>query len=308
MKKNNIHFVFASIIIFMIACSKESIILSEELSTPEYDLPKGAPGSIEEKIYNIHQKYGTYILYSFQESDLKKQWSTRWSKWYIPANVNNNLRYVGRFVDFIEENLLSKFDVNFVRDNFPYKVFLVDSLCDNITYRKARLVNILSNGNNAIAISNVGVASDSWEEADWIKLAIDLNTTFSAFYYSSLTERPIKFIATRSKDIQMLTDPENIDAKYEYSCWSSGYVAGWLNTYMVPKEEQDFADFMRFVTGTSGKELKRIMNRYPLMKERAMALYIYMRNKMSMDMITTQNNNFPDDKLPLNYFNNDTNN
>ncbi len=284
------------------ACEKDTAI-SEELIAPEYTLPQGKPGSIDEKIYQIHQKYGTYILYSFDKNDFKRLWTTKWNKWYVPANTNDDLKYVERFVDFIDANLLSKFDVEFIRNNFPYKVFLVDSLCDNSTYNKRKLVNVLSNGNNALAVSNVGKACDEWKEKDWKQLEIDLNNAFSLYYYSSLTEKPIKFISLRSRDISLLSDPQDIDTKYNYSCWTAGYVAGWLNTYLPPKEEQDFADFVRFVTGTTGKELERIMTRFPRMKERAAVLYTYLKNKMNMDMIATQNSNFPEDKLSFNYFN-----
>jgi len=39
------------------------------------------------------------------------------------------------------------------------------------------------------------------------------------------------------------------------------------------------------------------------MKERAVALYTFMKIKMNMDLIATQNTNFPEDKLSIDIFN-----
>ncbi len=278
---------------------------TDELAAPEYDLKKGTPGSVDEKIYQIHEKYGTYILYSFDEKDFKRKWIGSWSTWYAPANTSDNLKYVEKIVTLLEEKVLSKYDESFIRKNFPYKVFLVDTLCENSSsYNKRRAKNVLSNGNNAIAISNVGVASDKWKQKEWQQLAIELDKAFSMFYYSSLKEKPIKFISLRFGKLffPTVTDPENVYSKYTYSCYSVGYVAGKLNGYLSPDESLDFADFIRLMVGTEGTELKRIFSRFPIMKERAAALCGFMKSHMQTDLIATQNTNFPEDKLPLNIF------
>lgn len=300
-------FITSILLCSLAACSSDdSTTISEKLIAPEYNLPKGEPGTIDELIYNIHEKYGTYILYNFQEQDFKKKWNGKWLAWYAPANTKENLKYVEKFVKILHESVLTKYDEEFVRRNFPYKVFLVDTLCENtLSYNKRLVRKVLSNGNNAIAISNVGKASDSWTNNDWKQLSVELDKAFTVFYYSSFTEKPVKFISLRFPKMFFPTvaDPQREYSKYLYSCYSVGYAEGKLNAYLSPNEDQDFASFIRLISGTKGTELKHIFKRFKIMKERAVALYTFMKIKMNMDLIATQNTNFPEDKLSIDIFN-----
>lgn len=289
----------------MTACSEDDIVPNADLGQPEYNLPKGEPGSVDEMIWQIHEKYGSYILYSFEEKDLTRVWTSSWSKWYAPANLSNDKAYVRKMVEALQTSVFNKFEEKFIRDNFPYKVLLVDSLCDRYEYSKSKLVNLLSNGQNAIAISNVGVAMDSWGEKEWNSFSVELNNAFTLFYYSALPKKPLEFIASRWTKITfpILKDPEGIDDNYNYSCWNVGYIAGSMgSTYMRPSEDLDFADFVAFLTGTPGSEIIRRFNRFPVLKDRALLLYPYLVNDVKMDVVATQNGNCPEDKLPAGFF------
>ncbi len=293
------------LLILSFACSPESgLVDTEDLVAKEYDLPQGTEGSTDRAIYNIHEKYGTYLLYSFEETDFRRKWDGKWVAWYTPAVTGENLKYVDKFVELLDKSVLSKYDETFVRRNFPYKVFFVDSLSSSSSYSKRNERNVLSNGYNAIAVANVGPRVDTWSENDWLKIGAELDKAFSLFYYSSLTEKPIKFLSLRFTKLffSTLTDPTGEYDKYKYSCYSTGFVNGRLNAYLTPDEEEDFADFIWLITGNTGTELTNIFSRFPIMFERAKALYIFMNSKMDMNLVKTQNANFPDDKLPLNVF------
>ncbi len=297
----NKYFILFILIFLSISClnEKDSEII-DDISSPEYNLPKGEKGSVDRKIYDIYEKYGTFILYSFEDKDFKRKWTGKWNKWYVPANKSKNLKYVDRFVDFLDNEIFSKYEPEFIKNNFPYKVFLVDSLADAVEYSKYKLKNVLSNGNNAIAVSNVGVKSDEWTEEDWNMLAADVNNAFTIFYYSSLKKKPLQFLSLRTKNIKMQDDPLEIETKYNYSCYSAGYVSGWLGkTYLAPKEEEDFAAYIRFLTANTGTYLNQVLERFPLMKTRSISLYIFLKNKMNMDLVATQNANFPNDKITV---------
>lgn len=287
------------------ACSSDDDdALLEDLVAPEYNLPTGKPGTVDATIKSIYDKYGTYILYDFKETDFRRKWNGKWTPWYAPANTGEGKKYVERIVNVLNEKVLNKYEPEFVRRNFPYKVFLVDTLCKNSTYSKRNVVNVLSNGYNAIAVSNVGKATDEWGDPEWKKLAVDLEQAFTLYYYSSLTKKPLKFISLRFNEflIPTVKDPTGKYDKLVYSCYSVGYVMGKLNAYLKPDEDQDFADFVSFIAGTDGTELKYIFSHFEKMKERGEALYRFMKNEMDMDLIKTQNSNFPDDKLPENFF------
>lgn len=301
-------YIILFVLIFLgISCSEEKDLdILDDLASPEYKLPKGAPGSLDEKIYNIHQKYGTFVLYDFEETDFKRLWTSQWYKWYAPANKSEDLKYVSRFVDFLDENIFSSYEPEFIKKNFPYKVFLVDTLVDRGTYNKRQEANVLSNGNNAIAISNVGLKSDSWTQQDWNLMKAQVNNAFTKFYYSSMDEKPTQFIslAFSSLIIPNAPDPAGIEPIYESSCFSVGYVRGRNGTWLSPVEEDDFADFITFLTTKRGSYLEGIFGRFPLMKERSIILYNFLKNKMDMDLVATQNLNFPDDKVTTDLYSN----
>lgn len=296
------------LLLYLIACSKDNDIDSlDNIIAPEYNLPKGNPGTVDAKIYDIFNKYETFVLYSFERTDFRRLWTSEWHKWYAPANTSDDLKYVSKFVDFLEKDIFGSYEPEFIKNNFPYKVFLVDTLCDAATYTASKVSKVLSNGNNAIAISNVGLKSDSWKEQDWNLLKADINNAFTLFYYSALDEKPIQFMSLGFKGLSMpiLKDPLGELSKYDYSCYSAGYIRGLLKTtYLIPKEPEDFADYISFLTTKSGSFLNRVFERFPILKARAIVLYIFLKNKMNMDLVATQNINHPEDMVTSDLFKN----
>lgn len=301
--KNSNFKIWTTIVLAMLvlcSCDKEEITVIDDLGAPQYVLPKGEPGSVDEMIYNIHEKYGTFILYSFNRVDLTRLWTSQWNKWYAPADLSGDKKYVRRMVEAIESSIFAKFEPKFIRANFPYKILLVDTLCNS--HEKKSITDLLSNGYNAIAIGNVGKKQDSWKEADWNKLSVTLNNAFTSFYYSALPVKPLQFIATRWPKITfpIVADPTGEDDKTNYSCWICGHIPNI--GYVRSNEDKDFADFVAFLTGTPGKEIMRRFNKFPLLKERGVILYNYMATVVNMDVVATQNVNCPEDKLPAGYF------
>lgn len=288
------------------ACSKDKLVIDENLGGMQYDLPKGAPGSIDERIYNIYQKFGTYILYDFAPEDLAYLWSGGWSVWYTPA-ITTDEKYVSKVLDVLESTILNKFEPEFIRRSFPYKVFIVDSL--GISYTKPtaskEFSNARSNGQNAFAIANAGAKSDNFKEADWKKMSVDLNATFTQYYFAALPVKPVAFTASKRQKLTgtMADDPTGEDPRYEYSMWTDGLILGRLGTtYLTPYDDQDYADFVAFLTGTPGKEIMRRLNKYQKLKERTMLLVPFLDNVVEMNVVGSQNLNCPDDKLPAGYF------
>lgn len=305
--KHIIPIVLLLVVLAFGSCGEKKLTPLEDLSGKEYDLPEAKAGTLQYKINQIHEKYGTYVLYEFEERDFQRLWTGKWRKWYAPVKLDQGgEKYVEMIVDALENKLLSKFDQQFVRRNFPYRVFIVDSLCSTSTFNKNRLSDFESNGTNSIAISNAGKVLDDWDESAWNNFETQLNMQFCLFYYPSLEVKPIDFLALAPAKfiLPSYKDPTGTYPDYEATCYNSGVIKGRMGTTMLkPKPEEDFAFFVQFLTGTPGSRMVDIMTRFPLVKERGMLLYKFMKENMDTDLVKTQNNNFPDDKFPISTFN-----
>lgn len=295
-----------AIILSILSCGKEELNIDYNLAKPEYTLPMGKPGSVEEQIYNIHKEYGTFILYDFEESDLKYIWTSSWNKVHTPANTTEDKKYIRRFINAIDKSVFQKYEADFIRSTFPYKVFLVDTLYNYFEADKSKIVNMLSNGQNAIAISNVGVASEDWEEKDWQKFEIELSNMYTKYYFNSLSKKPLAFIASKwpsllFPNVDNTSDGEYTD--YQFNCYSAGLMFGQnMISYLTPKDDQDYGDYIAFLTGNTATEIKRVFELFPLVKSRSIILEVYLSDVVNLSVVGTQNKNNPDDKLPIDFF------
>lgn len=291
-----------TILLTIVSCVSEEIVPTEELAAPEYTLPKGTPGSADEAIHNIYRKYETFILYDFKESDISKLWTGKWYPSYTPIDTEAGDQALLKIVKVLEEKILSQFDVDFIKHNFPYKVFLVDEL--SVLGRKAPCI---SNGYNAIAISGVNAKMETWDDSKWDEVINAVNLEFARFYYPSVKNKLVIFEslrpAKRFRGIEK-ADPEGVLPKNSYFLYKDGLVKGFKgNTTLTPNADEDFAYFIQFLSSTKGSELKYALDRFEILRERAKDIYNVMLREMNTNLLQAQNNNFPDDTLPLDYFN-----
>ena len=62
--KMAIYIMLALFLSGMASCgSEDSINPIPELGNPPFDLPRGEEGSLEELIYSVYEKYGSFVLY-----------------------------------------------------------------------------------------------------------------------------------------------------------------------------------------------------------------------------------------------------
>ena len=71
---------------------------------------------------------------------------------------------------------------------------------------------------------------------------------------------------------------------------------------LKPTSEQDFADYITFLTTNTKAELTNVLTRYSKMRERALALVPYLKNVLELDVIATQNKNCPEDPVSPDFF------
>lgn len=305
---SNLMFLLA--VIGFTACSDDDLHVDEELAKPQYVLAQGEPGSLEATIYDIHERYGTYVLYDFDEVDIRTNWTTGWRNWYAPVKKGNE-KYVKEMIEFVQTNLFEGYTDDFVRANLVYRIFIVDSLCTSSSFDEDDLTNVL-NKEHAWVISNVGPQLEDWTESDWTSLKNELTSLFTLSFYEGAAIKPTQFMALRFASLIIPTkdsDPEEKYEKEQYGCYMVGFVrwrtlAHGRPNSMAPKEDQDFADYITFLTTTPATELSYVLKRFDKMKERTQVLVPYLNNILNLDVVATQNKNCPEDKVSADFFSN----
>lgn len=289
------------------ACS-DDVTVNESLKEIGYGLVQGEPGSLDAMIYDVHERYGTYVLYDFTEQDIRQQWKTKWSNWYSPVKKGNE-EYAKKMLAFVQKEILEGYTDDFVKANLVYRIFLVDSLCKSYKYAKSDLVNIV-NKEHAWVISNVGPQLDNWKAGDWASLKNELTSIFTLSFYEAASIKPTQFIALRKQGTSIGTivkDPEGVYEDYQYTFYKEGYVR-WKTfphgrpNYIFPEIGQDFADYITFLTTTSATELNYVLNRFERMRERAKVLVPYLNDVLKLDVVATQNKNCPEDPVASDFF------
>ena len=308
----NIKYIFSTLFFMVlmsgfVGCSEDDIKIDESLGEPLIELPRGEPGSVDEMIYKIFERYGTYVLYKFDEQTIRQKWTGGWSNWYVPVKEGNE-EYIRKMVNFLQEEFLDGYTDEFVRKNLAHKIFLVDSLDKYSEYSEDLMT--FASSDYMYVISNVGEAMDDFDEADWYGLKNEIVNTFTQSFYGSAEIKPTKFLslAATASIIKQVADPEGEYEKGQHSAYLVGYVhgkalpnGGYVDI-LKPTSEQDFADYITFLTTNTKAELTNVLTRYSKMRERALALVPYLKNVLELDVIATQNKNCPEDPVSPDFF------
>ncbi|MBC5622589.1 hypothetical protein [Butyricimonas hominis] len=296
----------AIVLTFVVSCSEDDIV-PKDLSNLQYELPRGEPGSLEEMIYGVYERYGTYILYDFDESVIRTRWTLKWSGWYAPVKPGNEER-VKKMVTFLQENLFNGYTDDFVRRNLVYYIFLVDSVQPPLSSKYPDMAV----DDHRFIIANIGVQLDDYNDARWTSLRTDLISNFTLGFYEAASIKPTQFIASRTPGMSLGIPSKNMDPlgeydDYTYMFYLEGFVK-WKNlahgnsNSLTPDEAQDFADYITFLTNNTKTELTNVFNRFERMKERALILVPYLNNILELNVVATQNKNCPEDPIPENFF------
>ena len=88
--KMAIYIMLALFLSGMASCgSEDSINPIPELGNPPFDLPRGEEGALEEVIYSVYEKYGSFVLYDFDQTEFYTTWNGRTVYWYAPVKSGN---------------------------------------------------------------------------------------------------------------------------------------------------------------------------------------------------------------------------
>lgn len=103
--------------------------------TPEYNLDEGKASDADKaRIKQIHEKYGSYIIYNGTEKDaFWKLYTGNANNTLIPHITNGDPANVGKMLDYLNDIWFKYFDDDFLKNGgMPYRLFIVD---EYYTYR-----------------------------------------------------------------------------------------------------------------------------------------------------------------------------
>lgn len=293
------------------ACSEDSLTSIDELNSTIYDPESTGNEAIDSQINAFYKKYGSKILYDFQSSDLYFGWSSSDVKWYVPVKQEGSETYIKRMVSFLENDALNEYPPAFAKKFLPYRIFLVDSICDNKEYLKSKLVDVLELKTHGIVIAHVSKDMDDLSEDDWQDMKSSINTALLNSIYTAVGVEPTDFNASNEAGfmITVLKDPQEEFTDLEYSCYSATvinasplYSGDELLYIMRPSTNEDFGYYVSFIMKTPKTKIDRVFERFPKVKNRATLAYKFMLERAETDLVEFQRNTYPDDPLPIDYF------
>ncbi|MEY8591068.1 hypothetical protein AALK14_06425 [Butyricimonas hominis] len=306
--------IYSLVILFVplvFACtSEDSLKPLPELGNPPFELPRGEAGSVEEQIYSVYEKYGSFVLYDFDRTEFYTTWNSRTVYWYAPVKEANK-NYVGQMVTFMLEDVFASYPEAFIAKFLPKKIYLVDSVCNSSTYNRSNLVTTLNLNNHGMAVSHVGSGMDQFGDSDWEKVRSGIVTGIMGTIYDSM-DVPAEFFSLVSYqfiyqyDEEEDADPEGEFDAYHYVLYSHGLVGSDhypdYGYFMPHKDGADLGDYLSFLMSTPKTEMDRIFARFDIVKQRAFLIAKFIVKQMEMDPIALQNSFCPNDPLPVGYF------
>ena len=295
----------------MASCgSEDSINPIPELGNPPFDLPRGEEGSLEELIYSVYEKYGSFVLYDFDQTEFYTTWNGRTVYWYAPVKSGNK-DHVAQMVTFMLEKVFAGYPEAFIAKFLPKKIYLVDSICNTSSYNKSNLVNTLVTNNHGLAVSNVGVKMETFTNSDWDAMNTGIVTAIMSNIYNTMTVPDEFFALVTYQFIYMFDEEEDADPEgefdaYHYVLYTNGFVGSnaflEYGYFMPHKDGDDLGDYLSFLMLTPKSEMDRIFARFDIVKQRAFLIADFMVKEMEMDPVALQNSFCPNDPLPVGYF------
>ena len=311
MMKKMIYFMLVLFMTGITSCtSEDSIKPIPELGNPPFELPRGEAGSVEEQIYSVYEKYGSFVLYDFDQKEFYTTWNGRVVYWYAPVKKGNEA-YVRQMVTYMVEDVFASYPEAFISKFLPKKIYLVDSICNTSTYVQRNLVNTLSTDNHVLVVSYVGTKMDSYRDSDWDAMRAGIVATIMGNIYNTM-EVPDEFFTlveyriVFEYDEEENADPEGEFDAYHYVLYGWGFVNSTnypdYGYFMPHRNGDDLGDYLSFLMSTPKMEMDRIFARFDIVKKRSFLIAKFMVEEMEMDPIALQNSFCPNDPLPAGYF------
>lgn len=297
------------------ACSSEELTPKLEFE-PEYAHLTRLTAQSSHADSVIAQWYSTYncaILYDFKEEDFSWLWAGKFNKPYVKLDVaqEGDSIILEQLIDLLESKVKNNYEEDFLKENLPYKIFLVKELRDG--YLGRNYMNVLSNGQDAFFVGHLKSETRSFTAANFEE---NFNTEFAQLFFGKMTVRPTAFfeaivpvrfnlittpvdkaIEAEGKQYPDFVNPKDMNQKNLHAANVLGYVRGGTPAVRVPSQGRDYADFLAFITNNPGSYIRQRTQYYKRLAKRATLFLDFFKTVKGEDLIEKQNLKFPDDKV-----------
>ena len=311
MKSTLKYSLITSIVVLFSACSEKELFVDPELNKPLFTIGSTNP-ELNALMNEFYNRFGTVVLYEFNHRSISTSWTNdNLLVHYTPAKPGDE-QYAVKLLKRMLEDIYNHYPDEFVRRALVYRIYLVDSL--QSTPLATSLLNVMSHPNRMI-LSRISSRQNDLTPAQWSALLREIEILFMGrFLNVAAPEAPARFFALRGTESIVpppvpLNDPLGEYDQQRYRMYMAGYMKGaphflWfdLETTNRPPEAQDFGDYIGFLFQNTATEIKNVMTRFPLVRQRVMALLPFLQNVLGLDVIASQNTRVPSDPMPRNFF------
>lgn len=277
MKRMNIYIaLFLSI--WLIACSEENGVGSVDPLTPDYILPQGKSPA-DNRIVELYNQYGTYILYEYTERDFN--WSQMEGSSSDYTYTKADPLYAGEMLDLLNEVWFSLYPVDFHRKYMPYKIFLATAL----RYGSSAQFKDVRAMNGQIAVSYCSDTLKKMSVGTKLSLKINLQQGLWEKWIDNINF-PEEFFALSDYSKAANTTPSSPDYAR-----NRGFVANngneWSTRVNWPSRTLNKMDDLKaFLNGMVGRtsEQWKVELEYPLVKKKYDILRNYLLRTYGFDI------------------------
>ncbi len=291
------------------SCQKDDITPQEPLTDPQYVLPQGEEGSADAIIYDINQKYGSYILYKdITDKDILRMWTSVWNAQYVLVDPVADQAAVKAVATLLRDSVYYRADPGFAKTHFPYKIVLAKEF-KRLSGTSYSEVDTIFNGQNLLAIGKVTTAMTTMTDAQKVTLVFKMNRAVYNSFYSWLPVKPVAFNASAPASAPTVTGSPEAGHGWStanHRMWTAGFLFGnnGGTTTTKPNAGVELCDYVMMLTTIKASEINDRLRCYPMLKMRTKLLYPFLRDELKIDVIGTQNRNCPTSKLPADFFEN----
>jgi len=265
------------LLIAIVGCNKEESITP--LGGDDKYIPQPSETSWGSIIFDLYEDHGVSFIYDFDRTIYDWDMASNANKSHTLTYVQDESQLTDR-LNFLTDEWLSAYPDDFIKEKFPYRVLMVDSIVQKSEVSMIPDAHFLSTaGLNYVAIARMG---DAFETVDQQALLNSVNTSLLADYLfaKGFLTMPDAFFLVSGIDLYGAATGGS------WGDTSVFYKNGFFPTYdhwgflssKFPSQDEDIHSFVEFYVSTPEDEVDTAIGLYPKMKEKYDILDAYLKS------------------------------
>ncbi|MEG2341116.1 MAG: hypothetical protein RSB69_10260 [Odoribacter sp.] len=277
-----------ALVFLLIACYQDEKINPETIK-PKYEV-KDSHEPVDHYIYEFYQKHGIFILYDYQDADYKWNISSLMEGYFVKQTDKTILK---EGLDFIERSCFKYYDDKFLKNYFPFKILMADSIQQMVTSQLQRDQSSLS-GVSYLAIGKIrsGISTINKDSLNYLKGEIQA-TLWTGLVDNEIIELPDTYWAI--SDIFYTVNLKNLDENEKinfdkidvkkYGFWERDKAKDSGKRYcMAPNRSLDITQFINMITTHTKAEMTALMKSSNKLKDKYNLLTSHVKSVYGIDL------------------------